>query len=318
MRNVQVDNYILDAPVLDILYKLQLSTDNGKLKSIEPKGDCIWVTCPHHNNGLENKPAMTIYVGEDNKIPYGYCHCFVCDFKGPFHKFVAEFFDKSESYAKNWLISNYGVLAYQQKLQLEPICLNRTKKKQYLDPSILDNYQHWTPYLATRKLSRDICEEFNVRYDAYHRQVIFPCYDIKGNLIMLPKRNIDTKVFYLDKNVDKPIYCLDYVVKNNYTTCIICEGPIDCLTCYTYGKPAIATLGAISDSQIEQLNKSPIKVLYTMFDNDAAGKRFTEILKSRIAKRILVKEIQLPAGKKDINELSYEEFITCVNIAKNI
>ena len=51
-----------------------------------------------------------------------------------------------------------------------------------------------------------------------------------------------------------------------------------------------------------------------MFDNDSAGRRFTEILKNKISKRIIINEIQLPAGKKDVNELSKEEF---QNLFKN-
>ena len=134
---------------------------------------------------------------------------------------------------------------------------------------------------------------------------------------MMPKRSIDTKTFYLDKDQEKPVYCLDAIVKNNYKSAIITEGPFDCLTCWEYGFPAVATLGRLSDYQIEQLNKSGLNVIYAMFDNDAAGRSFAKVLKAKLAKRILVIDVQIPNNKKDINELSRQEFLQALENAKN-
>ena len=200
----------------------------------------------------------------------------------------------------------------------EPIVLNRNKGiKKHLDESILDQYQTWNPYLAKRKLSREICELFKVRYDPKYRQVIFPAYDIKGNLVMLTKRSIDTKSFYLDKDVEKPVYCLDYVMKNNIKTVLITEGPFDCLTGWEYGFPTIATFGKISDYQIEQINKSCINIIYAAFDNDAAGRSFLETLKRKLTKRIIVIETKFPVGRKDVNDLSKEELQEIIKNARN-
>ena len=200
----------------------------------------------------------------------------------------------------------------------EPIVLNRNKGiKKHLDESILDQYQTWNPYLAKRKLSREICELFKVRYDPKYRQVIFPAYDMKGNLVMLAKRSIDTKSFYLDKDVEKPVYCLDYVMKNNIKTVLITEGPFDCLTGWEYGFPTIATFGKISDYQIEQINKSCINIIYAAFDNDAAGRSFLETLKRKLTKRIIVIETKFPAGRKDVNDLSKEELQEIIKNARN-
>jgi DNA primase len=322
MSQLRVDNYIINKSILDILFRLQLVLTNGKLRDIKkPSGgaDNIVVTCPHHSNGLEKTPACNIYIGENGKLPYGNFHCLVCGERGSFVKFVAECFDSSEEYAKNWLIKTFeGELVEQQVFLDEPIQINKPKiKTNKLNPQVLENYLKWSPYLGQRKLSRDICELFNVRYDPKYRQIIFPTYDLKGNLVMMPKRSIDTKTFYLDKDVEKPVYCLDYIVKNNFKTAIITEGPFDCLTGWEYGYPTCATFGKISDYQIEQLNKSCLNVIYTCFDNDAAGKSFTNILKNKLDKRILLVEVQLPTGKKDLNELSKEELDKIIKKASN-
>ena len=319
MRQLIIDNYVINKPIEEILTLLKLSLTNGKLKDIENKGDNILVTCPHHDGGHEKTPACNIYIGNDTKLPYGYFNCFVCGEKGSFLKFVAECFDAPESYAKAWLLENFGGELIAKNLFMgEPIVLNRNKGiKKHLDESILDQYQTWNPYLAKRKLSREICELFKVRYDPKYRQVIFPAYDMKGNLVMLAKRSIDVKSFYLDKDVEKPVYCLDYVMKNNIKTVLITEGPFDCLTGWEYGFPTIATFGKISDYQIEQINKSCINIIYAAFDNDAAGRSFLETLKRKLTKRIIVIETKFPFGRKDLNDLTKEELIKVVQEARN-
>ena len=319
MRQLIIDNYVINKPIEEILTLLKLSLTNGKLKDIENKGDNILVTCPHHDGGHEKTPACNIYIGNDTKLPYGYFNCFVCGEKGSFLKFVTECFDAPESYAKAWLLKNFGGELIAKNLFMgEPIVLNRNKGiKKHLDESILDQYQTWNPYLAKRKLSREICELFKVRYDPKYRQVIFPAYDMKGNLVMLAKRSIDTKSFYLDKDVEKPVYCLDYVMKNNIKTVLITEGPFDCLTGWEYGFPTIATFGKISDYQIEQINKSCINIIYAAFDNDAAGRSFLETLKRKLTKRIIVIETKFPVGRKDVNDLSKEELQEIIKNARN-
>lgn len=319
MRQLIIDNYVINKPIEEILTLLKLSLTNGKLKDIENKGDDILVTCPHHDGGHEKTPACNIYIGNDTKLPYGYFNCFVCGEKGSFLKFVAECFDAPESYAKAWLLKNFGgELVVKNLFMGEPIVLNRNKGiKKHLDESVLDQYQTWNPYLAKRKLSREICELFKVRYDPKYRQVIFPAYDMNGNLVMLAKRSIDVKSFYLDKDVEKPVYCLDYVMKNNIKTVLITEGPFDCLTGWEYGFPTIATFGKISDYQIEQINKSCINIIYAAFDNDAAGRSFLETLKRKLTKRIIVIETKFPANKKDVNDLSKEELQEIIKNARN-
>lgn len=319
MRQLIIDNYVINKPIEEILTLLKLSLTNGKLKDIENKGDDILVTCPHHDGGHEKTPACNIYIGNDTKLPYGYFNCFVCGEKGSFLKFVAECFDAPESYAKAWLLKNFGGELIAKNLFMgEPIVLNRNKGvKKHLDESILDQYQTWNPYLAKRKLSREICELFKVRYDPKYRQVIFPAYDMNGNLVMLAKRSIDVKSFYLDKDVEKPVYCLDYVMKNNIKTVLITEGPFDCLTGWEYGFPTIATFGKISDYQIEQINKSCINIIYAAFDNDAAGRSFLETLKRKLTKRIIIIETKFPAWRKDLNDLTKEELQEIIKNARN-
>lgn len=313
MRALAVDNYIITVPLMEVINRLRLNLTNGKLKDVLPKSDNIICTCPHHGGGHEATPACNIYVGDNEGVQYGYFRCFVCEEQGSFVKFTAECLDSGEEYAKKWLIDNFGELAFEKIITAEPISLGKAlnpKKTytKYIDKSLLEGYQSYCPYLAKRKISRETAENLKIKYDPKYRQIVFPCFDEKGNILMLPKRSIDTKTFYLDKDVEKPVYCLNLINKNNVKKAVITEGPFDCATGWEYGMPTIATFGTPSDEQIAKINKSCLNVLYTMFDNDEAGRSFTEKLKRKISKRILLIEVQIPANKKDINDLSFDEF----------
>jgi DNA primase len=146
-------------------------------------------------------------------------------------------------------------------------------------------------------------------------QIVFPCFDPSGNIIMAPRRSIVYKNFYITKDQEKPVYCLDYIINNNITTAMICEGPIDVLTCYTYGYPAIGTFGNPSPEQIEAINRSPIRTLYLAMDNDGAGRRMSNVIRAGLDPRIIIKEVHWI--HKDPNEHSYEEFQKVMNQAKN-
>lgn len=318
MRQIQVDNYIIDAPIINIVRQLKLSLVNGKLRDIRDGSDNIVVTCPHHGGGHERTPACNIYVGNDSKIEYGSYRCFVCGDEpgghGSFVDFVRECFECSQEAAKAWLIDHFGVEGAGFIKLGDDIDITKAKKKApTMNKNILEGFQSWHPYLAERGLTREICEFFQVKYDPKLRQIVFPCFNEFGDLVMAPRRSIDYKTFYLDKEVEKPLYCFDYIVKNNFRKVVITEGPFDCLKGNMFGVPTIATFGQISDSQIEALNKSNIQVIYTMFDNDSAGERFTNHLKKRLSKRIIIEEVKLPAGRKDLGELTYEEFWDSLN-----
>lgn len=320
MQRLRVDNYVIETPLYEIVNQLKLSLTNGKLREIKAWAegdDNIVVTCPnrHHAGGHEAHAAMNIYVGNSSKIPYGYCKCWACDFQSSFVKFVAECFEYSEDYAKKWLIDRYGIQVSASLLLDDPITIKPKKTSAKLPASYLDNLQSWHPYLAERKLSREVCELFKVKYDPMTSQIVFPCFDPSGNIIMAPRRSIVYKNFYITKDQEKPVYCLDYIINNNITTAMICEGPIDVLTCYTYGYPAIGTFGNPSPEQIEAINRSPIRTLYLAMDNDGAGRRMSNVIRAGLDPRIIIKEVHWI--HKDPNEHSYEEFQKVMNQAKN-
>ena len=54
-----------------------------------------------------------------------------------------------------------------------------------------------------------------------------------------------------------------------------------------------------------------------IFDNDEAGRIFTRVLRSKLDKHIIISEVTLPRGRKDMNECSKEEFDRSIQQAAN-
>ena len=313
MQVLKLKNKYIATPIIDIIKDIRNQIFNGKLSVIKARGDNIRVTCPFHKGGQENKASADIYVGEDtDKVPYGWFKCFTCGEQGSFEYFVASVLDISLDKAIDWLIANYGEGSEEIPLDLPEISLI-SKKSTYLDESALAAFESFHPYLIHRHISKQILNLFEVKYDTNSKCVVFPVRDEHKRLTMLTRRSTLEKFFVIDEDKQKPLYLLYYILERGLDFAMITEAQIDALTACTYDFPCIATMGAISDHQIDLINKSGIRILYTMFDNDAAGKRFTRKLIQHLRKDILV--IQVPfviPGKKDINDLTYDEFYQCI------
>lgn len=179
---------------------IQGQLNNGKLADIVEKPNELVVTCPNeaHTGGCEAHPDCHIVLTDTEKIPYLSFHCFGCGISGNFVYFVALCFNTSIEKAEKWLIANYGKqTGLRTKLNTDIIVPTSMSplKKVFLDEQSLNQYQSWCPYLAKRKIARDVCTKFKIKYDPILRQIVFPIYDEHSNLVMLAKRSIDTKFF---------------------------------------------------------------------------------------------------------------------------
>jgi DNA primase len=105
----------------------------------------------------------------------------------------------------------------------------------------------------------------------------------------------------------KPIYGLDYIKSNEV---IVCESVINALTCFSYGREAIALFGTGSASQADILKNSNIRHFILALDPDTAGISGTNRLVKALDNK-LVSILPVPKGK-DINDLTREEFYSCL------
>lgn len=311
MSDLIIGHYIIDSPIVDILYQIKRELKNGKLRDIIEKSgdDDVVVTCPSHSDGHENNPSCGVYKGHDENIQYGSYNCFACGSRGPLWHFVAECFDEDDNFGKEWLVERFGKYCEDKSIQLEEINLNEEKKK-VLDENKLNEFSSYHPYMTKRKLTQEICEMFKVKYDSKSESLVFPVWDSRGVLVMFTRRSVNNKTFIIDKDIKKPLYLLNKVRELKKKSCIITEGQIDALTCWVYGFPAVATMGSISDYQIDELNNSGVRCVVAMFDNDDSGKKFEETLKKKLRKDIMLINAKIPENKKDVNDMTKEEFIS--------
>ena len=321
MGQLRVDNYLIDAPIKDILERAKIESPSGKLRTIDARSghDNIVVTCPFHSGGHESKAACNVYVGDDSKANYGFFRCFVCGEQGPLEKLIASVLNTSVENAKLWLIKNFNGVELSGIKFGSAITVGKKRKKvvKTLPLTVLDEYQSWHPYLAKRNLTRSTCEQFNLRYDSKNRQIIFPYFNEEGKLVTLLKRAIDSKLFYIEEGIDKPVYGVDNLVKSGSKRCIITEGLFDCLLANQYGFPTIATLGNPGPTQFELINKLGLSVVYLMFDNDTWGRKFTEMMHKHLAKNIMIVDVNIEDPYKDIGDLDRETFWKFINNANN-
>lgn len=322
---LQIKNRIITSSIIDIINKLRESAPRDCFKDILMKNYSdnspnVVVTCPNieHSEGKEKHPSCSIFNRRDDpKIPYGWVHCFSCGYSKSLPAMIGDLFEEDVHYGEQWLLQNaessyIETLDYIPEIKIEDstTVLKNTKG---IDESILMNYNYYHPYMQVRKLSKEVVDKFQIGYDPGSECITFPVRDIFGKLVMVTKRSVKGKYFFIPSKVEKPLYLLDDIIKNNYKIAMITEAQIDALTAYTYGFPCCATMGEISDTQISILNSCGITNFIAAFDNDEAGKRFTSILREKLNIDILITELNIPEGFKDINDLDRNTFDKLLN-----
>lgn len=305
-----INNKCIDTPIPVILKKLKSELKNGLLSDIgEVERDNVLVTCPNHKNGMERHPSCNIYCREDNpNVEYGKVHCFTCGYTASLPQFVGKCFEETEAFGKEWLLENFGTSYNSNYLCSPEINIDKSKKNKFLNENELNKYAFYHPYMWKRKLSKNVVDYFKIGFDSKSNSITFPVWDSSNRLVMITRRNVDSKIFNIPKDVEKPVYLLNEVIKQGITRIIVTEGQIDALTAWSYGVPAVATMGSPSYKQIQSLNFSGVRIIITMFDNDVAGKRFTKKIDELIRKDIILLHAKLPRVAKDINDLTQQQF----------
>lgn len=304
-----INHRLIDTDLGTILKTLQAELTNGKLAEIRDKGDNYVVSCPFHKNGLERHRSCMVYCGDSENLEFGTYHCFTCNESGSLIKFIGECFDQDENYGKQWLLEHFGDTFVEESPLLLPIELKSSAKNLPISKHVdMSSFLDYHPYMDRRGLTEQVRQEFCVKYNPALQTIVFPVWDENDNLVMLTQRSVLTKQFYIDKGADKPVYLLNRVKNKNYPFVIITEAQIDALTSWGYGVPACAFIGLGSDKQFDILNHNRINCWVTMFDNDQAGREATHRFNRMIRKDLFVINVKIPDGKKDINDLSYEEF----------
>lgn len=303
--------------VLDVL-KFELAQKGiERFHIFRNNGDNIQTNCPFHKGGQERKPSFGIN-GEIDK-----CHCFSCGWSGTIEEMISELFGYQDNgkFGKNWLIKKFNSIEIETRPNIMEkfngrknninICDNLSNNNdtvKFITEEELDKYRYIHPYLYERGLTDEIIERFDIGYDKARDEITFPVADLYGTIRFIASRSVKNKFFRLPKGEDKPIYQGYRFVTGRYRTAYITESFLNCLTCWKYDKPAMATIGTGNKKQYEILNKLPVREYILAFDPDEAGRKATERFRKNVHGKI-IKELVYP-DNRDINDLQ-EEFLNC-------
>lgn len=288
----------------------------------------IQFSCPFHKDGQEMNPSCGITT-EDIKyangrvVKAGSVHCFTCGYTSNLETMISRLFGHEDfgTFGAEWLKKNFLSVEFEDRPEI-PLDLERNTairpQRKYVSEEELDSYRYIHPYMYKRKLTDEVIEMFDVGYDANFKLnensdpipcITFPVRDMTGGTLFIARRAVNSKMFHYPSGAEKPLYGIyELSLFETYPSeVIICESIINCLTCYTYGKYAIALNGTGSAEQIEQLKTLPCRKFVLGLDPDDAGNNGRKKIRYALKGNKLFSDLIIPIGK-DINDLTKEEF----------
>jgi hypothetical protein len=314
---IRIRNKVITEPIINILYQAKRELTNGKLKDIQKAHDAnILISCPCHKDGYEKHASCRVLADETcEELEAGYAYCFSCGYSAPFAQVIGDLFNEDKAFGEEWLVERFGNTFVEQEEFLQEIVLDKpTVKKEYLDEASLIPFDFYHPYMWKRKLSKEVVDRFRVGYDKERDAITFPVYDERHRLVMVTARSVNSKRFWIPKDVDKPVYLLYDILERGVQTVYVCESQINALTARTWGLDAVALFGTGSEKQYNTLKKSGIRNYILLFDGDEAGRKGAMRFKKNMPPDVFITDVRLPAGK-DVNDLTYDEVMTLVSLS---
>lgn len=125
----------------------------------------------------------------------------------------------------------------------------------------------------------------NNYYDFFRYRVMFPFFDLRGNLVGFsgriiggddPRKYLNTKATSV-YNKSTFLYSMNHAKNTGKTALIMCEGNLDVISMYQAGfKNAVATCGtAMTDSHARVIANQGFKEVVLAYDSDEAGQKAT-------------------------------------------
>ena len=315
---MEVNNHVILDDTQDILIELRKQLELNGVKRFAKfidSGKNIQTNCPFHKEGQERKPSFGI-----NKNT-GECHCFGCGWSGTLSEMISNCFGKDDFgvYGNKWLIRNFLSVAVESRPDIDVDFCRRKKitseTKKYISEQELDSYRYTHPYMYKRKLTDEIIDLFDIGYDKNTDCITFPNRDINGNCLFVARRSVKTKFFNYPQDVEKPVYGLyecnicAKTIKNWFPNeIIICESMIDALTCWVYGKYAVALNGTGNENQFKTLRNMPNRKFILATDMDEAGLKARERIRQSLGNKLVTEYVWDINVAKDINDMNKEYF----------
>lgn len=222
----------------------------GLTAGMRDKRNYVMVRCPFHG---DNNPSLSIQLDRN-----GVWKCFAGCGSGTFTELIYRYYGNDREGAKT-LIKRFQ---REQPYRISNIPQKHQRKEEvkipdweeYMTEEQLKQFEDKKhTYSRKRGISEEICEKFELGYDKAAREVTFPIRDADGKCIMVCRRSVDVKKFYIPHHISPPVAYLNEAAKESCAKSrgwvVVCESIYNALTCWTNGIPAVALLGVGSDIQ---------------------------------------------------------------------
>lgn len=175
----------------------------------------------------------------------------------------------------------------------------------------LAKYRVYHPYMWKRKMTPKVVDIFDIGYDEDTKCITFPVRDLSSKCVFVARRSVTSKFFNYPQNAEKPVYGLYELSQLTVhpDEVIICESMIDAITCWVYGRYAVALNGLGNDLQFKQLRSMPNRKFILATDMDKAGQSARVRLKKQLTNKLVSEYIWDIKMAKDINDMTKEQFL---------
>lgn len=303
LENLFLDVWeILDNLVFDYQHSPNYSTNPKAFSNKNDTGDWVMSCCPNHP---ENRPSF----GISKEAPY-HANCFYCGYLGTIDRVIELAFDLDKGEGLKFLLTDYLVEEKRSKLDVDRIIDEGRLRLAIptLDENVLSKFDNapernnWEYRVALSYMIKErgihphTLEKYEIKVDLDNKCIVFPQRTRTGELRFLQKRKIGerfTGAKFINEGspIKKDIlFGLHHINKLRYSTNRIrrirlVESPIDVLSNYQVGVPAVALNGKILFvNQIRELQLAGIEEVDLFLDNDSAGRQATREATEKLIK----------------------------------
>lgn len=327
LENVSIDVWeLLDDLRFDYQHSPNYHTNPKAFSNKNDTGSWIMSCCPNH-------PETRASFGISKEPPY-HTNCFFCGYLGTLDKAVEIAFGLDDGEGIKYLLSDYLLEEKRVPVDIEGIindgrertsipCLDEKELTKFDNSEQVNKWEHdvaMAYLLNQRGMERYTLETYEIKIDVANRCIVFPQRTRTGELRFLQKRKVGSsysgaKFINEGSPIKKDIlFGLSHIDKLKYTENRIkrvrlVESPLDVMSNYQVGIPAVATNGKILFwNQVRELQLAGVEIVDLFFDDDRAGRDATKDALKKLTKAgFVVNEVmyppQLKGSEMDSNDL---------------
>ncbi|MET9119971.1 hypothetical protein [Streptomyces sp. NPDC004528] len=264
-RRTQVGDDLFDHPIPGDIETALLKLD---IEIVGEDGANFRVACPAHlrRKGKEDRNP-SCYVHKDT----GVFICFSCDFRGPFVAMVDEVHKQGQEAAALW-VSQQGTIDRAVRLLAGKSRAKKKPEEEITESHLALFVAPPAKALASRRITAEAAERFEILWDPQRRLWIFPVRDENGKLLGWQEKGkgyFKNHPFGMEKG--ESLFGLQAL---DGEEAVLVESPVDTAVLWVDGiRGGLASYGAILTPTQLGIIAGRVSRLVDAHDNDHDGKR---------------------------------------------